>query len=66
MGFQDFSALLKRTFSTPTKNVGINILRHAFITEHIKAEHAEHKDIAKLMAHDVNTQKGYINNSDSE
>ena len=64
LGFQEFSGLLKRAFSTPTKNIGVNILRHAFITEYIKEDHDEHKDIASKMGHDVNTQKGYIANSD--
>lgn len=61
IGFQDFSLLVRKTFSTSTKNIGINILRHSFITEHVKTDHDAHKQIAKLMGHDVNTQKGYIN-----
>jgi len=64
LGFQDFALLVRNTFSTPTQNIGINILRHAFITEHIKTEHDEHKEIANLMGHDVNTQKGYIANDE--
>jgi hypothetical protein len=64
LGFVDFSLLVRNTFSTPTKNIGINILRHAFITEYIKTDHDEHKEIAHLMGHTVTSQKGYIDNND--
>jgi len=64
IGFHDFSLLVRNTFSTSTKNIGINILRHSFITEHIKTDHDEHKEIANKMGHNINSQKGYIDNND--
>ena len=64
LGFSDFGNLVRTVFSTPTKNIGTNILRHAFITEHVGPIHDEHKEIALKMGHDVNMQKGYINNDE--
>ena len=64
LGFQDFGILVRGVFSTPTKNIGTNILRHAFITEHVGPIHDEHKDLALKMGHDVNMQKEYITNED--
>ena len=64
LGFADFGMLLRSVFSTPTKNIGTNILRHAYITEHVGPVHEEHKELALKMGHDVNMQKGYINNDE--
>jgi len=61
LGFADFGMLLRGVFSSQTKNIGTNILRHAFITEHVGPVHEEHKELALKMGHDVNMQKGYIN-----
>ena len=61
LGFADFGMLLRSVFSTPTKNIGTNILRHAYITNYVGPVHEEHKELALKMGHDVNTQKGYIN-----
>ena len=64
LGFQDFGILMRGVFSTPTKKIGTNIIRHAYITEHVGPVHEEHKELAMKMGHDVGTQKAYINNED--
>jgi hypothetical protein len=64
LGFADFGILLRSVFSTPTKKIGTNIIRHSYITEHVGPVHEEHKELALKMGHDVNMQKGYINNDD--
>ena len=64
LGFSDFGSLVRTVFSTPTKNIGTNILRHAFITEHVGPIHEEHKELALKMGHDASMQKGYIVNDD--
>tara|TARA_R110001632_G_scaffold58865_2_gene143312 strand:- start:163 stop:1149 length:987 start_codon:yes stop_codon:yes gene_type:complete len=64
LGFADFGMLLRGVFSLPTKNIGTNILRHAYITNYVGPVHEEHKELALKMGHDVNMQKGYIDNSE--
>jgi len=60
LGFADFGMLLRSVFSSQTKNIGTNILRHAYITEHVGPAHEKHKELALKMGHDSQMQKGYI------
>jgi hypothetical protein len=64
LGFQDFGILLRSVFSTATKSIGTNILRHAYITNYVGPVHEEHKELALKMGHDSQMQKGYIVNDE--
>ena len=64
LGFQDFGILLRGVFSTATKSIGTNILRHAYITNYVGPAHNQHKELALKMGHDSQMQKGYIVNDE--
>jgi hypothetical protein len=57
----DLLGVINHAFRSTKKDIGVNLLRHAYITEFMKTPRtiAEREELAKKMLHDKDTQEKY-------
>ena len=57
----DLLSLISHAFRSTKKEIGVNLLRHAYITEFMKSPHTikEREELAMKMLHDKETQEKY-------
>jgi len=57
----DLAPMITHAFRSTKKDIGVNLLRHAYITEFMKSPHTikEREELAMKMLHDKETQEKY-------